>query len=164
MVIQESMWWIHRIIGSRRNCGQATVAGHIGGETTVDGLGLWVFTSNGHLPAYPPNTINSNPLPNGWAARNDAIWNADPYAEDVMAMANYVLAAGTGYNAMNPADDRDANTKGYNANGTEVPFNRIPGTGDGRGMYTGGYGNYTYAQGMLLGGLATTLPTLAGTN
>ena len=164
MVIQETMWWIHRVIGSRRNFGRADLAGHIGGETTVDGLGLWVFTANGHLPAYPPNTINSNPLPNGWAARNDAIWNADPYAEDVMAMTNYVLAAGTGYNGMNCADDRDANTKGYNANGTEVPFNRIPGTGDCRGMYSGGYGNYTYAQGMLLGGLATTLPTLAGTN
>ncbi len=171
MVIQESMWWVHRIIGGRAGINTAATRAHIGGETTVDGLGLWVFTANGHLPAYPPGTVVPadigapvNFVAADWTARNNRIWNTDPYAEDVMGMTNYVLNAGTGTTGINCADDRDATTKGYNAQGQEIPFARIAGTNNCLGAYTGGYGNYTYAQGMLLGGLATTLPTLARTN
>ena len=182
MAVQESLWWMHRQQANRANVGQSTLHARFGNYSyVVNGVGLWAFTANGHLPAYPPGSINTymrplpdvrdangNIVPNGWNVQNDARWNSDPYAETVLAYINGALNAGTNYVAIpNVAGNlvcplEEANTCGYNPDGTERVCARLAGTNDCRGVYAGGTTN-VYAMGMLLGGLATALPAFGGT-
>lgn len=165
VTVQESLWWAHRQLANRANFNTNTVRAQYGTYSyVINGPGVWMFTTLGHQPAYPPNTINAfgGALPNGFAAANNARWATDPYAETVVAIVNGALNAGTAAVAIPNAADED-NTCGFNANGTERFCNRVPGTLAAQGAYTGNNSNNTYAQGMLLGGLATVLPTLAGT-
>ena len=162
MAVQENLWWMHRQQTSRANTGLSTVRAQFGSYSrTVNGVGLWAFTSNGHLPAYPPGQLNAfnRPLPNGFAAANDQRWNTDPYAETAMAYTNGLLDAGVVVRGTTCADDE--NTCGYNADGTERICNRIPGTGGCDGAYV--VNTNVYNGGMVLGGLATVLPALGGT-
>ena len=168
MAIQESLWYSHRASANRAAQGTAGVRSQYGTYSyVINGTGIWLFTNNGHQPAYPPGTINAFnvPLPIGWAAANDARWNTDPYAETVMSFVNGALNNGTSTVAIaaGAAAAEEANTCGFNANGTERMCNRVPGTSAAAGAYTGGSSNNVYAQGMLLGGMATVLPALAAT-
>jgi hypothetical protein len=168
MAIQETLWFSHRASTNRAGQGTAGVRAQYGSfNYVINGPGIWLFTNNGHQPAYPPGTINTFnvPLPNGWAAANDARWNTDPYAETALAFVNGALNAGTSTVAIaaGAVAAEEANTCGFNANGTERMCNRVPGTAAAAGAYTGGNSNNVYAQGMLLGGMATVLPALAAT-
>ncbi len=102
MALQETLWCVHRQATTRANLGQRqrSRSGALRGlhRTRPTATALWMFTINGHQPAYPPNTINAyaNPLPIGWAEANDARWTTDPYAETVAAYVNGALNAGTG--------------------------------------------------------------------
>jgi hypothetical protein len=166
MAVQEALWWGHRQATGRANVGNATVLARYGNYNNwaVNGTGLWMFTINGHQPAYPPGRINTynQPLPDGWTEANDARWDADPYAETVAAYVNGALNGGSGSVAIPNAAD-EGNTCGFNANGTERNCNRVANTLPNAGAYAGGINNNSYGQGMLLGGLATVLPSLAGT-
>ncbi len=163
MAVQESLWYTHRQQTgfSGRNASTIYSSSPYFDATN---LSLWQFTTNGHLPAYPPNTINAHGvnLPNGWAAENDRRWAADPYAETVIRHINNI----TRYyyrNGINRADE--SNQHGYRWDGARYvanTLNRLPNTSDGYGVAAYGNNN-TYRVGMNLGALATALPSLAGT-
>ena len=165
MTVQESLWWAHRQVANRAGMGTNTVRGEYGTYGyVINGPGVWMFTTSGHQAAYPPGTINAfgGALPNGFVAANNARWAADPYAETVMTIVNGALNSGTAAIAIPNAADED-NHCGYNVDGTEAVCARVPNTLAAQGAYSGGSSNNVYAQGMLLGGLATVLPALAGT-
>ncbi len=163
MAVQESMWWAHRNQVGRVSIGTNIGKSQFGSYQWANtGVGLWLFTINGHQPALPPGTINlfNQPLPDGWAERNLYRWTNDPYAETVGMMANGIINSGTGF--VNISCEDEENTCGYNPDGTQRNCNRLPGTEGCRGLYTATTRN-TYVQGMALGGLATLLPTFGGT-
>jgi PKD repeat protein len=165
MALQEGLWYLHRWTRGHAGAG-AQITGNLqaGGNGNAGGpMAAWAFAINGHLPAYPPGTINDHGagLPEGWAAANDARWALDPYAETSVRLLNYTLARGTGRQNV-VAEDED-NSCGYTAVGGVRRCNRLAGTTDNRGAYTNGVSNNTYYQGVTLGSLAPLLPALAGT-
>ncbi len=161
MALKETMWYLHRT--QVRPSGGIDRADFTSrpGNTRTTALAIWLLTINGHLPAYPPGTVDGfgRPLPDGWESANDARWHADPYAETVMRFTNY-LVSGSAIQLGVTADD-ESNTCGYNPDGTERRCNRIAGTTDQRGAHVGSVN--VYLQGMNLGALSTLLPALAGT-
>ena len=89
--VREGLWWMHRQMfdDPQRRLARSPPAS-AAATCRHDGVGMWAFTINGHLPAYPPGTIDAHgarPIPAGWAAANDRRWNNDPYAETVMRFA-----------------------------------------------------------------------------
>ncbi|MCB9547572.1 MAG: PKD domain-containing protein [Myxococcales bacterium] len=170
MAIQESLWYLHRQLGSFSGRDSSTMsaqysvcAGQTGCRET-GALMMWINTINSHLPAYPPNTINAfgQALPNGWAAENDRRWNQDPYAENVIRLVQDAINMGTGAYTI-PVEDEDLRCAYNPADGSQINCNRIPGTGDARGYYVGGGASSVYRMGMYLGGISTVLPALGGT-
>ena len=173
MAIQESLWWMHRqtwFFNGDQGALNATIAARYGQSyVSMNGPGMWAFTVNGHLPAFPPGTINAynQPLPNGWAAANDARWNNDPYAETVMRWANDLSRQANVYGALDPNEETAGAAAGsarvgYDVNRAAITRARIAGTSDNRGWYLAPEDSHSYAQGMQLGGFATTLPALGG--
>ena len=167
MALQESIWWLHRRVGSYGGSGariRATVL-HPKGSTynvATNAAMIWAMTNNGHLPAYPPGRLDpySVALPPGWHEINDARWHADPYAETMIRALNYSLYRGTNLVGVSGVDE--GNTCGFGPDGTELECPRIPGTTDDRGLYTGGNSG-VYVNAKVLGAFATLLPALAGT-
>jgi hypothetical protein len=161
MAIQESLWHTHRTMGGIERRDHELRAYDQYSEAT--GLSLWQMTINGHLPAYPPESVGSLPgiqnIRPDWFDDNSERWHNDPYAETAMRYANHM--AGSGGLSGIPGGE-EANTCGYNPNGTERECQRIGGTADNRGAYARGSTN-VYRMGVNLGGLATVLPALAGT-
>ncbi|MEE2644791.1 MAG: PKD domain-containing protein, partial [Myxococcota bacterium] len=170
MGIQEGLWNLHRGLTSLGGSGA-----QIRGVTATAGrnphagnaLGIWAFVINGRLPAYPPGSIETfgHALPAGWAAKNDARWEVDPYAETSMRMINNVLNRGTGNQWVNSSDEGSNCRFTVRNNGTvqEQACNRLAGTANNNGAYTNGVSNNTYYQGVNLGSLAPVLSALAGT-
>lgn len=161
MGVQESLWYQHRILGGRSNTNHL-MTGHDGGYNRVSSIAMWMFTINGHLPAYPPGDVNSVPgaKPDGFVQANRERWNADPYAETVMRLANYV-AFRAGLQGIQGGEESNACELNFN-NGQERNCNRIAGTNDNRGAYGNGENN-VYMMGLVGGGIPTVLPALAGT-
>lgn len=170
MAIQETLWYLHRALGSFAGnnvntiSAAYTICGGATGCRETGALMMWMMAINTHLPAYPPGTINAfgRALPNGWVEENDRRWNQDPYAEDTMRLVNDALNMGTGFYTI-PAEDEDLRCR-YAADGvTQINCARIAGTDDRRGLYLGGGASSTYRMGMYLGGISTILPALGGT-
>jgi hypothetical protein len=170
MAIQETLWYLHRALGSFAGnnvntiSAAYTICGGATGCRETGALMMWMMAINTHLPAYPPGTINAfgRALPNGWVEENNRRWNQDPYAEDTMRLVNDALNMGTGFYTI-PAEDEDLRCR-YAADGvTQVNCARIAGTDDRRGLYLGGGASSTYRMGMYLGGISTILPALGGT-
>ncbi len=168
MAIQEILWWMHRQTWRYDGDGGAEnsqIRARYGQSYVVlDGVGAWTFTINGHLPAYPPNSMQwqGQPVPNGWEAANTARWNTDPYAETVIRYVHDLIRDGhTGAPGVPQADE--VNTCGYdNPFGNQLNCNPIANTDNGLGVYIGADSG-TYGMGMAMGGLTTVLPVLAGT-
>ncbi len=158
--LKETMWYLHRAQTSGSGYNVSTLHARAP-DWRATGLSLWLLTVNGHLPAYPPGTINAHgrPLPDGWAAANDERWHADPYAETAMRFANYLINGRARTLGVEAGDE--SNQCGYNGDGSPRICNRIPGTTDNRGAIA--VHHNVYYQGMNLGSLATVLPALAGT-
>ena len=160
MTLKETMWYLHRTQTGAAGYNVSTLTSRAP-DWRASGLAMWLFTINGHLPAYPPGSINTygRPLPDGWADANDARWNADPYAETAMRFANYLLAGRARLQGVEAGDE--SNHCGYDPDGSARTCNRIPGTTDNRGTIA--VHHNVYYQGMNLGALATVLPALGGT-
>ncbi len=166
MALHEALWYIHRGVTGRNGAG-AQIQGYLGvGGNSVAGsaLAVWALVINGRLPAYPPGTIDAfgQALPNGFIAANDARWARDPYSETGIRLVNWLLARGTATVAINAQDEDDRCR--LDGNGGEQRCQRLPGSTDGRGAYTGGVGNDTYYMGIMVGSIAPVLPALAGTH
>lgn len=162
MAVQEALWYLHRTITSF-SASDHTLYGVDQYEPTTP-ITLWLFTINGYLPAYPPQHVTAanfgNDLPAGWVAGNRDRWNAGPYGETAMRLANRIANSS---NTEGLHAGEEDNTCGYDAQGRERTCNRIPGTGgDNIGASSVGGAN-TYRMGTNLGGIATVLPALAGT-
>ena len=159
MAAQETMWFLHRTANGRSGVNTSTIVAQ-NPYSYATGLAAWFFAINGHLPAYPPGTINAHghQLPDGWAAQNDARWNNDPYAETAMRFVNWLLARS---HLRNIAGGEEQNTCGYNADRSVRNCNRLPATGDNRGGYT--HQTRVYVQGVNTGSLSPMLAALAGT-
>ncbi len=171
MSAQESMWYMHRWIGGRGGAGTSGLHGLLkvrdttglpannhgadsdNERTAVGSLAAWLFTINGHLPAYPPGTLVGN-APAGWHDKNNARWHADPYAETTIRLVNGILRRGSGTVAVAAADED--NTCGFGRPAC-VHMAR-----DQRGAYVLSSNN-VYYQGILTAGLSTMTPALAGT-
>ncbi|MCK6570856.1 PKD domain-containing protein [Myxococcota bacterium] len=171
MAVQETLWYLHRqtwFYNNDRGANASTIKGRFGQSyVSMDGTGIWAMTINGHLPAFPPGTIDrrdqnnvAQPLPNGWEVANDRRWNDDPYAETVLRWSNDLTHQAQNYRAV-PADD-EASTCGYNAQRQAIACNRTASPADGRGWTLAAEGEHSYSQGMQLGGYATLLPALGG--
>ena len=160
LTLKETMWYLHRTQNRHAGYNVATLRSQAP-DWRATGLAMWLFTINGHLPAYPPGTINDygRPLPDGWSDANDARWHADPYAETAMRFANYLINGRARLYNVEAADE--SNTCGYNGDGSERRCERIEGTTDNRGAIAV-HAN-VYYMGMNLGALATVLPALSGT-
>ncbi len=157
MAVQEAMWYLHRGMGTfgRSDSGMYGRARYH--YTTA--LAMWMFTINGHLPAYPPASVPGGNKPDGWIADNRRRWNADPYAETVLRYANFIARNGS---VQGIVAGEEQNTCGLDRNGNERNCNRIGGTNDNRGAY--GLSNAgVYANGLVGGAVPTVLPALAGT-
>ncbi len=161
MAIQESLWYIHRTMGSIQRSNQ-----ELHGQDQFDeatGMSLWAFTINGHLPAYPPESVfnlpNSQNIRQDWFDDNSERWHNSPYAETAMRFANHLSANG-GLRGI-PGGEEE-NSCGYNPDGTDRTCNRLAGTANNQGGYARGSAN-VYRMGVNLGGMATVLPALAGT-
>ncbi len=169
MAVQEALWYFHRKLTGFGHFNNSQIAGHQPYRDAVT-LATWLMTINGHLPSYPPGTLENlgvNP-PDGWAARNDARWRNDPYAETVMRMTNDMLRHGSGTAGLHGGAAEEDNTCGHNADRTVRRCNRIPGTTDGQSAYLGnavprGGHQINYVLGLYTGAVSTTLPALAGT-
>lgn len=166
MAVQESMWWMYRQmywpnqygLADDRGTLSATIRGRFGSSyVSMSGPGLWVFTINGHLPAFPPGTVNAynRPLPAAFLQYNDTRWRSDPYAEVVLRWSNELVSGAQNCCAIGAEDE--SNQAGY-ANGAAIPRVRLAGTTDGRGWRIYPENSDSYGQGMQLGGLSTVLP------
>jgi PKD repeat protein len=166
MAIQESLWWMHRqtwFFNGDQGATNAAISARYGQSyMSMNGPGMWAFTINGHLPAFPPGSVNAfnRPLPNGWQAANDARWRNDPYAETVMRWSNDLTRQAAVWGEIDPAEE--SLPAGYAANGGVLQPARIAGTADRRGWRLAWEDSESYAQGMQLGGYATTLSALGG--
>lgn len=170
MGVQEALWYLHRTMSDKSSSNHQLQGADP--FNPASGLTLWVNTINGHLPAYPPGSVTAGNgfvnLPDGWVEANRRRWEADPYAETAMRLANFLAkqAETTGIIA---AEEDD--TCGYNADRTVRRCNRLPNTTDSRGAVVTWNDNSdrvrssrsVYRIGLNLGGLATVLPALAGT-
>ena len=170
MAVEETMWKTHRMTYYYNN-DQGSTAPNImalygtdGGYRPYDALALWTMAINGHIPAYPPGSVNWHgmarpPAVNGvsWDTSNDARWNNDPYAETTLRWTNDLI-----YQAIpvgiDPADE--ANTCGYNGNGTEAGCVPLDNTDNSSGIRFAA--DSSYWQGMIMGGLPTALPAMSG--
>ncbi|MCA9542876.1 MAG: PKD domain-containing protein, partial [Myxococcales bacterium] len=165
MMVQEAMWYHHRQQNTLQNRDTALIYGRSPYDAATS-VAMWQFTVNGHLPAYPPGTINRHGinLPNGWEAENDRRWNIDPYAETVTRYMNRMTGS---YNRYGIPAAEESNEHGYRWVGNHyqaTTSQRLPNTTDGHGISLSWYSNsYTYTTGMSLGALATALPAMAGT-
>jgi hypothetical protein len=168
--VDEGMWFNHRTVVGRNGANTNSITGQCP-FTEGTGLYLWLYTINGHLPAYPPGTYNlfgQNDAPNGFVEENNRRWAVDPYAETAVRLMND-LTAGANLTGVNGIDED--NTCGYNGDqfhpgatplDQELRCVRIGGTTDGRGAYTS-RGGGTYQMGINGGAIATCLPSMAGT-
>ena len=160
--VDEGMWYNHRTMVNRAGNNTNSITGQC---PFVEGTGLylWLYTINGHLPAYPPNTYTypaNDPPPNGFLAENDRRWSVDPYAESAIRLMND-LTSGANVAGV-PAMDED-NTCGYDAvTNAQNRCARLGGTTDQRGAYSS-RGAGTYQMGINGGAVATCLPSMAGT-
>ncbi|MFN3198137.1 MAG: PKD domain-containing protein [Bradymonadia bacterium] len=174
IAIHEGLWWLHRdntvfggtgsIIWGRNNRTYGGWRYQAAGAFAA----MWAMSANGRQPAYPPGTLeeHGHTISPDWYAANDERWLSDPYAETMIRWVNFVTGVNNGIHGRSDrADIRnvdEANTCGWNEDGTEKLCEPIPGTDNGMGAlvtYTWG----TYDNGLGLGALATLLPTLAGT-
>ena len=167
MGIQESLWHIHRTMSSFSARNTTLEAHDQYAEAT--GISLWLFTVNGHLPAYPPNAMGDfgdlNNLPETFIDDNSERWHNDPYAESAMRFANYLVARG----ALRGIPGGEEETEcGYTPD-MQVRVNcgldgagRLDNPGENLGAYAKGTAN-VYRMGVALGGLATVLPALNNT-
>jgi hypothetical protein len=167
MGIQEGLWHTHRSMSSfsARN---TTLEAH-DQYSEATGIALWMFTVNGHLPAYPPESMaefgDLNNLPEEFIDDNSERWHNDPYAESSMRFANYLVARG----ALRGIPGGEEQTEcGYTPDG-QVRFEcglegqgRLDNPGENLGAYAKGSAN-VYRMGVALGGLATVLPALNNT-
>jgi hypothetical protein len=176
MSVQENLWFLHRqtnFYGNDRGAMASTIKARFGNSyVSMNGTGIWAFTINGHLPAFPPGTIDrrdhtnvQQPLPNGWEDANDRRWNDDPYAETVLRWSNDLTHQAQDYQAVPDADED--NTCGYNDQRVAIRCERRASSADRRGWLLAFEPNQhsngqTYSQGMQLGGYATLLPALGG--
>ncbi len=169
MAVQEALWRFHRKITGFTNYNNSQIGGQQPYRDAAT-LATWLMTINGHLPSYPPGTLEPlglNP-PDGWATRNDTRWARDPYAETVMRMTNDFLQYGSGTGHLHGGGAEEDNTCGHNADRSVRRCNRIAGTTDSHGAYLGnalprGGHKVNYVMGLYTGAAATTLPALAGT-
>ncbi|MEE2787442.1 MAG: PKD domain-containing protein [Myxococcota bacterium] len=158
VAIQESLWYIHRTMSGISGRGKTLEAQD--NYEAATGLALWTFTINGHLPAYPPDSIDF-PVREGFLDDNSLRWHNDPYAETTMRYTNFMAARGRQTGLASAADEE--NTCGYNVDGSDRFCNRID-DANSKGAWAGhSSGYYVYRMGVNLGGLATVLPALAGT-
>lgn len=166
MGVQESLWYVHRSVTSRP--GSDSFMTGVAGHVYANPLATWLFTINGHLPAYPPHHVQQvinkaggvGNLPEGWVSANEARWNASPYAETVLRTANSLAARGA---TVGIAAGEESNQCGYNAQRQPITCPRVDAAnGDNTGARANGSTN-VYIHGMALGALPTVLPALAGT-
>ena len=86
MAIQENLWHTHRHMSSFSGRNSASISAH-SSYNKVNGIAMWLFVINNHLPAYPPESLAANePSPEGWLDENARRWNVDPYAESAMRL------------------------------------------------------------------------------
>ena len=159
MAAQESMWYLHRQLRDIREQGNR-MYGRDADEPTT-GLTAWLMIINGHMPAYPPNTIQWHgiPEPEGFDEANDQRWNTDPLAESVVRRLNYVTSSG---NTRGIPGGEESNQNGYDAQQRPTTTDRLAGTTDNRGAYAR-HSHNTYRHGLNLGALAPALAVLADT-
>ena len=169
MAVQETLWYFHRKLTGFVHYNNSQIGGQQPYRDSAT-LATWLMTINGHLPAYPPGTLEDlgRARPAGWDAQNDRRWNNDPYAETVMRMTNDFLQHGSGTMHLHGGAAEEDNTCGHNADRTVRRCNRIAGTTDSHGAYLGnaiprGGHQVNYVLGLYTGAVATTLPALAGT-
>ena len=147
----DGLWYLHKLmVGHVGTNNQMT--GFIGGNGTnivATNAGLiWAMGINGHFVAFPPGTyLPAGGLPDEPA--NDARWNTNPYAEDILRVLNWLLVNRTqivtGLNAQ-----EESNLHGF----PEVTGTPIAGSDDGRAMFISRGGMYTYEQGHAVSALA----------
>ncbi|MCB9523022.1 MAG: PKD domain-containing protein [Myxococcales bacterium] len=166
IALDEVMWFNHRHL--ERPSGDHTRVDITGRTAKTDAapLAIWLNAINDHQPAYPPDTVlgtAQTPLPEGWAQENERRWRVDPYAEDSVRLLNNLLLSDTVYYQI-PAADEEATCGLDPKTGAAVACPRLPGTTDRIGIHVGTASEsaHGYQQGITLGGLATTLPALAG--
>ncbi|MCB0477262.1 MAG: T9SS type A sorting domain-containing protein [Crocinitomicaceae bacterium] len=163
----EAMWSCHVLLAS---FGGTYNSSGITGSTPynlTDPQYIKLFIKNGHLPAYPPGSINpySMALPANWDAENDQRWNSDPYAETVTRMMNSVLGSRITQETF-PIGIYEDSTIGYDASQNPIVGTKITGTVDGIGVkttYQTVDRGVTSATSELLEALSYTLPALGGT-
>ncbi|MBU1431031.1 PKD domain-containing protein, partial [Myxococcota bacterium] len=161
MSIQEGLWFLHRMQQNITNRNTVDIYSNAVNHQ-VNGIHFWSYSINGHMPAYPPGTINWHAIPRNqaWENANDFRWNNDPYAETSYRLVNYVVR-NSGWRNVEAADDDD--TCGFTAAGAVKRCNRIAGTDDSRSAYAHNYNNYTYVGGMDLAALSTLLSVFKDT-
>lgn len=151
----EALWYLHRqLITSGQ--GTNTIVGSISPSGSLDAptpLALELFARTGHLPAYPPGTMNA--YGGNQPAGNDARWASDPYAETALRLANYLANQLTVFGIDPSAEQNDGRTP-------------IAGTDDGRAYFTplgtsfGDAGEVGF-QSQTLSAFAAVLPVFGGT-
>ncbi|MFN3198782.1 MAG: PKD domain-containing protein [Bradymonadia bacterium] len=171
IAIHEGLWWLHRdntVFGGTGSIIWGRNNRSYGGwryQAAAAFAAIWSMSVNGRMPAYPPGSFeeHGHTITPEWYAANDERWLSDPYAETMVRWVNFVTGVNNGVYTRSdiPAAD-EANTCGWNDDGTERFCDPIPGTDNGVGAmatYTWG----TYDMGLGLGALATLLPVLAET-
>ena len=160
MAANESLWYLHRSVNNRNERNTNRMWGQ-NPYHHATGLALWFMVINGHMPAYPPNTIQWHGMaePEDFDEQNDARWAADPLAESSVRMLNFLTRIG---NLQGIPGGEESNQCGYNNNQQAVTCNRIAGTTDNRGAYAGG-DSRVYVNGVNTGGLSPALAVLGNT-
>ena len=127
----------------------------------VTASAVWAFALNGFLPAYQPGVVEavSARLPTDWRRRNAERWR-DPYSREIMAMVNWLVDQ-----AQEQRIDRadEANTCGFEEDGSEIRRERPRGTDDRQGVVVVGVGPNAYVANIALIALSVVTPALHDT-
>ncbi|HEV8325120.1 MAG TPA: PKD domain-containing protein, partial [Myxococcota bacterium] len=138
----DALWWMHLNVTGRAGSEfdpftGAQITGYfnhgdVSYRTASASTFIWANSLNGHFVAFPVGAYIGT-FPAGYEPENDARWNNDPYAEDVLRNINWLLTNRLTIVSGIPAVDESNATGMY----PEIVRTPIGGTDDGIGIYIG---------------------------
>lgn len=134
IAMEDALWYLHQQLVQVGASGIGAT-GYISNKATnetndvrVANTALFVLAmaENGHYGAFPAasNLFNTS----GLNERNDALYNNDPYAEDIARAVNYLLnnLAEMPVSDLDKSDDGVTRIGGTSYSGLYIPYNSVP--------------------------------------